>query len=182
MNLNTVNNLTRFFNGESLANIFSNQAINEQNKTIFDIYNYDDRLIEDDHSFIQWIFPTPRASAFNRNAPVLTMNDISILRNNREIIRWLNLFKDKMFKYWGLTPKNTIQAHLLNGHNGLRFSRAIECLTLFGIEVGDIFTTVRELINIGVIRPSFDYYKGDYLPLWFIRYKESSEMLTKLHE
>lgn len=176
MSLN-LQNVTRFFHGESLASIFKDQGIREQNKTIDDIYHYDDYSLEADHSFIQWIFPTPRASVYNGNAPVLSMEDIAILKKDPKVINWLNAFKSKMFDYFGISPKNYDKSRILNGHNGLRLSRAIECLTLFGIEVADIFDDIKDIIERGYVRPYCEVYDDKTLPIWFIRYKEAASKL-----
>lgn len=166
-------NVIKFFHSEPV-NRFRNGEI-----TIDLIYKYHDYELEADHSFIQWVFPTLRASAFNSNAPVLTLKDIEILRNDQVVVRWLQLFKEKMFEYWGINPIDFNKARLLNGHNGLRLSRAIECLTLFGIEVIDDFSTIQKMINDRIVSPYCEVYEGKLLPIWFIRYKESSEKLLK---
>eukprot|EP01039_Chlorochromonas_danica_P000071 gene71-77_t len=85
-------NVTRFFHGESLRTIFRDQGIHEDDKTIQTIYSYDGIQLEEDRSFIQWVFPTPRASRFNGNAPVLTLEDIGRLRTDREKICVLQKF------------------------------------------------------------------------------------------
>lgn len=170
-------NVRRFFHGESLYDIFKGQGRQEDHKTIEDIYKYNYYMLEMDHSFIQWIFPTFRRSGFNMNAPVLTMEDIKILRQDPIIIKWLNLFKCKMFKYWGIQPKDYTNAKLLDGHDGLRLSRLIECLTLFGIEVADIFPVIQELISENIIYPDSQEYEGKFLLIWVIRYKEASKKL-----
>lgn len=173
MTSTTVQNVTRFFNGESLSSIFSDRVVREKDKTINEIYNYTPDQLEDDHSFIQWVFPTPRASIYNSNSPILSMDDIFVLKKNERIIKWLTLFRDKIFGYWGLYPKDSNRVYLLNGHNGLRFSRAIECLTLFGIDVTYVFDTVMYFINNGIVTPRYEIYEGKNTPIWFIRYHES---------
>ena len=171
---NTILNVTRFFSGESIKSILADQGIIGEDKTIEDIYNYNRNLLEADHSFIQWVFPTSRPSAFNRDAPVLTLEEIKVLRNDKNIKEWLLKFKNKMFSYWGLSPLNGDHIRLLNGHNGMRFSRAIECLTHFGIEVAEVFANVRLFIDNGVLKPQYGNFYGETLPIWFVRYKESS--------
>lgn len=167
-------NVLRFFQGENL-----NSIIGRGNKTIEQVYNYDENELEDDHAFIQWVFPTPRSSAYNGDAPVLTIYDIIFLRTNPLIIDWLNKFKDKMFAYWGINPVNVQRSFLLNGHNGLRLSRAIECLTLFGIDISYALTVVNQLIEKNYLNPYYDNYQGRRYPVWFIRYFESNAIVNQ---
>ena len=165
--------ITRFFHGESLASILKGQGNRESDRTITDIYNYNDKQLEEDHSFIQWIFPTPRLSAFNRNAPILTKQDITMLKSDPTVMEWLNLFKYKMFTYWGIENKDFSQCKILKGHNGLRLSRAIECLTFFGIDIVTDLLVIDEFITLGILKPEMELYQGQMTPVWFIRYKQA---------
>lgn len=163
-------NYLRFCNGESIDFIINGK---HTKRTIEDIYNYNEEQLEDDHSFIQWIFPTPRASAYNPNAPILSIEDIKSLRTNENIINILLRFKEKMFSYWGIEPFNNSKISLLNSHNGLRLSRAIECLTLFGIDVKENFDVLNDCIISRILEPYCENYNGFLLQLWFIRYYEN---------
>lgn len=146
-------------------------------RNIEGLLNYSDKDLEDDHSFIQWMFPTPRMSQFNENSPVLSKQEITILKLNTQIINILQKFKDKMFEYWGIVPYNKDRLPLLNGHNGLRLSRVIECLTLFGIDIAYIFPILEENIKDRTLRPyhqSITHHgRTIEMPIWFIRYYEN---------
>lgn len=127
-----INEYIRFINEESIDSILGE---NETGTRYEDILNYDNIRLEDNHSFIQWVFPTNRFSNFNNKCPILSKAEILSLRSNEKIINILSLFKDKMFEYWGIYPTNYDKMKLLNGHNGLRLSRAIESLNFFGFNI-----------------------------------------------
>lgn len=166
-------NYLRFCNGESIDFIINGK---HTKRTLEDIYNYNEEQLEDDHSFIQWIFPTPRASAYNHNAPILSIEDIKSLRTNENIINILLRFKEKMFSYWGIEPFNNSKISLLNSHNGLRLSRAIECLTLFGIDVKKIFDILFHCMRDGILKSTLEPFCENNrieIPIWINRYYES---------
>lgn len=156
----------KFINGESIDSIIGNF---ETNTTIDDILNYDNSKIEQCHYFIQWIFPTNRESKFNDKCPILSKDDINSIKNNPKVIDYLNKFKSKFFEYWGIEPLNIQKISVLNGHNGLRLSRAIECLNMFDIDIQYIIHILIYGISIKILKPSYCNNK----PIWFIRYDES---------
>lgn len=136
------------------------------------IISYNEEELEDDHAFIQWLFPTTTASAFNSDAPIL---DIRELRNSSNfadaeyklfvslnlILTHLGIFVDdsSIFVY------DEDKFKLLNGHNGLRFSRILQSLVYHGCEL-----QARELLNfvlenINLLRPKIK----DGRTIWEIR-------------
>lgn len=145
----------------------------EDNKTINKIFSYGPHELEADHAFIQWVFPTITPSAFNHNSPVLTVQDIAFLKQDPFIIIWLNRFRVKMFEYWGIIPLRRKDTQLLHGHNGLRLSRAIECLTLFGIDIDYEIDMLHQLIDHGIVKPTYALFNDEYMPIWFIRRQEA---------
>lgn len=178
--LSNVEKVTKFFNGENISDILGDKSDKYDKKNIWDIYNYTDYKLETDHSFIQWIFPTQRPSAFNPTAPTLTYNEILMLKHDENIIEWLQKFKNKMFSYWGIKPVDSNRLLLLNGHNGLRLSRAIECLTLFGIFTPYDFSNFNIVIAGGFVRniiyPHMEKYEDKTIPIWCIRYHEAMKL------
>jgi hypothetical protein len=140
------------------------------------IQNYTPSELERDHSFIQWIFPTTTASAFNSSAPIIDVND---LRSSPEfedarikLIQSLEL----MIKHWGiecsesgLEISNVKNFQLLNGHNGLRFSRVLQSMVYH--DFGKLAETLLEfvLLNITLLRPAMHNGKT----IWEIRLDEA---------
>lgn len=171
-------NYLRFVKGDTIRNITGSSY--SKNVTFDDIMNYDDQMLEDDHAFIQWLFPTFRPSQFNQNAPVLEMSDILILMNDYDVIDCITKAKNKMIKYWGLVPFNRKRVELLNGHNGLRLSRFIECCGLFLIDIVYIMSVIDFSIKHCNIFPYCENYEGINRPLWYIRYFETKKMMSNL--
>ena len=167
-------NFYRFCKGESIGSITG--YLNDSS-TILKIFHYDDYMLEKSHSFIQWVFPTITPSAYNGYSPILFLSDYLILRNSKLVISTLNFFALKMLSYWGLNGGNRSFLTLLHGHNGLRLSRAIESLTLFGFDLSKIMNELKELIRFGILNPRYDLYLGLRIPIWFIRYEENKELV-----
>lgn len=169
-------NVIKFFHGTDIRKITNDEI---SNVNIISIYNYDNYMLEYDHRFIQWVFPTFRQSEYNNTAPVISLKEIEDLRKDPIIIEWLIKFKNKLFIYWGLIKHDDLEMGingnilLLNGHNGLRLSRAIECLTLFNIDISEIFPILDQNIKNKNLKPFCEIYKGKMTPLWFIRYDEA---------
>jgi hypothetical protein len=115
-----------------------------------EIVSQNDNWLESEHDFIQWLFPLKEPSEFSKFAPLLTDEDISILKMER-------LFKKRMvtsffimMSFFGLDPK-TINDELklqkdssffkerskvwlsLNNHNYMRITRILKSLCLFGL-------------------------------------------------
>lgn len=164
--------IIRFCNGESLGEICNE---NGSHSSIIDIYNYDDDMLENDHYFIQWIFPTTRLSLFNYFAPILTIKEINYLKTRTDIRDMLNAFGIKMLKYWGLMPYDKKKIKILNGHNGLRLSRFIECLTLFEIDISELFPILEEAEHEGILKPKYIEHNGENITIWKKRYLENIE-------
>lgn len=161
-----------FLKGESI-DLLVNGFLS--NRNIVGIYNFCDDDLERYHDYIQWIFPTITASAFNKNAPVLTLSDYEILRSSwpiRKIIYYLAL---KLLNYWGFYNNENSRLNLLHGHNGLRLSRLIECLTLFWFDVSWIITKITDLIAERKLSPKYMEYNGEIRPIWIIRYLENKD-------
>ena len=154
--------ILRFYSGEPISSISN---FHRSKKTIRDIYTYNQRMLEENDDFIEWIFPIP------------TLYEIKKLKEHSIVFTWLKIFKYKMFEYWGISPKNEINAVLLNGHNGLKLCRAIECLTLFGINIDKEMDVLKQLIIEGVVFPRLTKYENDLMPIWSVKQKEAEKLI-----
>jgi hypothetical protein len=133
-----------------------------------EIMNYSSSSMENDHNFIQWIFPTTSQSMFTNNAPII---DIKELRTHN-IIKISRSF-DKITEHWGIKDNkivNLTKFKLLNGHNGLRFSRVLQSLVYH--DQADVAKGLLDLVlnNVaGNLRPRSEGSKT----VWEIRYLEA---------
>lgn len=138
-------NITEFLNGT---------GTDHQGRFITDIWRFDDREIEHNHDFIQWLFPLTEPSMSVFGAPVLDKEDIDTILSN-EVAR-TNFIKSADW-YLGFLRRNK---HWITSydHNHLRITRSIKSLRLL---VGDaeankfrkdLFFTLGDKVNI--IKPS----------------------------
>lgn len=98
----------------------------ENGRSLADVLVQDDDFWERNHDFIQWLFPLTEPSKSNRKAPVLSQEDVDLIRSSdsaqenlqRAIIR---------FKEFLACSTKWRQGY---DHNHLRISRAIKSLRL----------------------------------------------------
>jgi hypothetical protein len=55
-----------------VLDFFSGLATDTKGRTIENILQFSENDIENNHDFIQWIFPTKEVSCYNRNAPTIS--------------------------------------------------------------------------------------------------------------
>lgn len=138
------------------------------------IMSYNEHELEDDHSFIQWIFPTIRRSIYNRDAPII---DISELRSHHkyEDARLKMLRSLEMMKvHWGIMGNEIFdfeKFQCLDGHNGLRLSRVLQSLIYH-----ELVTEAYELLrlvcsNLKYLHPHYE--RGTLI--WERRFNEAIE-------
>lgn len=116
-----------FFNGQPDTN----------GRTIKDMLEMTDAGLEATHNVIQWLFPLHEKSLHSVDTPVLTPDDIAVLRSDStatfNILDALKRFRD----FYGFLPVDEKKkASWCNdgNHNLLRITRIIRSLRLFGIE------------------------------------------------
>ena len=95
-------------------------------RSLSDIWGFDDREIEHNHDFIQWLFPLNEPSMSVFGAPVLGKEDIDVILSN-EVAR-ANVIKSADW-YLGFLKRNE---HWIKSydHNHLRITRTIKSLRL----------------------------------------------------
>ena len=115
-----------------------------------EIVSKNDDWLESEHDFIQWLFPLRESSKFFKFAPILTDEDISILKMEPLFKKRMATSFFVMMSFFGLEPK-MIDGELKikkdksffeerskvwlspNNHNYLRITRILKCLCLFGM-------------------------------------------------
>ena len=131
-----------------------------RNRGIEDILNFDDEDLEAAHDYIQWLFPLAESSAFNRFAPVLSSQDIAMLKHSEVARRNTIEAAARMLAFYKR------QSHWLTAinHNHLRISRIIRSLALvLGPQEGQKFHSelmklVQEAGN-PVAEEALDYWR-----------------------
>lgn len=114
------NNVFLFLEGET-ENLFG--------LTFHEFLSFDNIELEDNHSWIQWVFPTPEMSDYQYSPPctledVKKKNNPTIKANMRRAYRKIRDFYSLERKDKWLTPGN---------HNFLRISRILRSLRVFGL-------------------------------------------------
>ena len=110
----------------SLVDFLNETGPDHQGRYLRDIWDFDDKAIEQTHDFIQWIFPLTEKSMSVPGVPILSADDVEAIRAS-EVAR-ANLEKSAEW-YLGFLQQNDhwIKAY---DHNHLRITRAIKSLRL----------------------------------------------------
>ena len=129
----------------SLVNFLNGTGPDHQGRYLRDIWDFDDKAIEQTHDFIQWMFPLTEKSMSVPGVPVLLTTDIEAIRTS-EIAR-ANLEKSAVW-YLGFLQRNK---HWIKpyDHNHLRITRAMKSIKLLcGNETALSFKyCIFELVN-----------------------------------
>ncbi len=153
---------------------------------------YTDRELEFDHAYIQWIFPLPEASRFNPDAPLIDVSELKkeLQGNGSSNENTVRILKEnheravlKMVQFWGIDPFNAKRLACLNGHNGLRFSRFIQCMVYHGhqVQARSVLDNVLAIVNstdpnqAKMLRPSMDRASG--MTIWEERYLHACKVM-----
>ena len=105
-------------------------------RTIFDVLAFDDAALERTHDFIQWLFPLPERSGAQPDAPVLSQDDIALLRQSMTAQAVLAAATDRMAAFY----RDTDAWLAASDHNHLRITRIIRSLRLLrGDDDADAF-------------------------------------------
>ena len=110
----------------SLVDFLSGTGPDHQGRYLRDIWDFDDKAIEQTHDFIQWMFPLTEKSMSVPGVPTLSAENIEAIRTS-EVAR-SNLEKSAQW-YLGFLQRNDhwIKAY---DHNHLRITRAIKSARL----------------------------------------------------
>jgi Opioid growth factor receptor (OGFr) conserved region len=134
----TAMNLVRFYRSE---------ARDSWGRTLQEIWGWDDNRLEEQHDYIQVLFPLQEASGFNRNAPLLDETTIATFRSDATIQANLLRSFRVMLRFYGFRlddktgevveadhfAERARQWLFPNDHNHLRITRILKCLTLCGL-------------------------------------------------
>ena len=164
-----------------LSAFYNDKGLNAEQKYISDIHELlnDDDWAEENHRYIQWLFPLNEMSKYNLNAPVLTDTQIDYLKHSIEFQQNLNKSFWHMMRFYGfvedtcydnllrLDNLNKAQNYWLKSHdhNQLRITRILNCLDLFDrSDLADMFRfeLKQAFIKYGKINPeTIMYWKLD---------------------
>jgi len=148
---------------KDLIEFFENARPNCDGKYLSDIRNWSDVQLEQEHRFIQWLFPNREPSPFNPDAPLLDDETIEVFRSRNDLryevektlARMIEFYQLDVTHPWWVTKKN---------HNFLRITRILHTLREFQMfeEAADFFDKLAEVYsnNRQVIgETTFEYWE-----------------------
>ena len=109
-----------------ILNFLIGNQEDSNNRCIQDIWEMNDREIENTHNFIQWIFPLSERSEAVPNSPIVSEEEIYQIKNS-ELAQ--NNIKKSSDWFLGFLERNKYWICYSN-HNHLRITRAIKSLRL----------------------------------------------------
>jgi hypothetical protein len=95
-------------------------------RSLADVLAFDDSTLERSHDYIQWLFPLPEASRFSAGAPVLSHEEIALIRLSGVARANLRRARDRMLAFYRENDHWLVPFD----HNHLRITRIIRCLGL----------------------------------------------------
>ncbi len=113
-----------------IVEFLQGDGLDGRGRTLFDVLAMNDVALEHTHDFIQWLFPLPEPSAAVPDAPVLTPDDIRVIRESELAPIALAAATDRMANFY----RSTHGWLMPNDHNHRRITRIIRSLRLL---VGD---------------------------------------------
>ena len=99
---------------------------NSNNWLLSDIWKYNDRQIENTHTFIQWVFPTDEPSRATPGSPALDEEEIVEIQNSKQAKQNLSKSADWYFNFL----RRSSFWRKPHDHNHLRITRVIKSLRL----------------------------------------------------
>lgn len=128
---------------------YSGEGTDHRGRTLQQILAWDDAVLEDEHDFIQWLFPLMEPSGVNPDAPVLSPDEIQQFRASADFqARVVGAFR-RMLRFYGLQMTEIGRAIRIEkapnfstrrknwitprNHNFLRVTRILKSLSLLGL-------------------------------------------------
>jgi Opioid growth factor receptor (OGFr) conserved region len=108
----------------SAAMFLTGERHDHRGRFLADVLAFDDSSLESSHDYIQWLFPLPEASRFSPDAPVLTHEEIELIRASRAARANLLRARDRMLAFYRANDHWLVPFD----HNHLRITRIIRCL------------------------------------------------------
>jgi hypothetical protein len=129
-----------------LVAFYRGQMTDTQGRSLNEVWAWDDDSLEAVHDFIQWLFPLPEPSRFNRDAPLLAAADIATFRGDENLRANLRTSFERILTFLGLAlgPDGAVEeapnfaaraadVWSAPNHNWLRVTRILRSLTLLGL-------------------------------------------------
>ena len=147
---------------DALLAFYAGSGKDAAGRRIDDIWQFSNAELENNHDYIQWLFPLTERSAFNPNAPVLDAATIERFRANESLRRNLERSLHVMLAFYGLalTGDRIVRAAsfaersanwlMPSNHNFLRLTRLLKSLSLLGLKqrAAQLFACLEEIYTM----------------------------------
>lgn len=129
----------------ALIAFYSGAGTDVAGRRLEDIWRFSLAELEDNHDYIQWLFPLTERSAFNPDAPILDMATIERFAADESLRKNLQHSLQVMLDFYGLeiagdriVPSSSFAGRSANwltpfNHNYLRLTRILKSLKLLGL-------------------------------------------------
>lgn len=140
-----------------LIAFYRGQEPDSRGRSIDEMWSWDHRRLEMIHDYIQWLFPLPEPSRFNPDAPLLSDQDIAVIRGDPALQDRVRRSLDLMLGFFGLVREgrditrgaDLAKAHWLQplNHNHLRLTRILLFLGHAGLraEAGGLLACLEDI-------------------------------------
>ncbi len=155
-----------------LLDFYEGRGVDHCGRTLSEVQRFSLERLEQEHDFIQWLFPLRTASPVNPEAPTLSNRDIARFRSDADLALRLRRSFEVMADFYGLQvgehhgtiairPGDHFTPRADNwlspgNHNFLRITRILKSLTILGQEdlaraflaaLATVFADYRETIG-----------------------------------
>jgi len=130
---------------ETFVAFYEGSGRDAAGRRLGDIWRFSHEELEENHDYIQWLFPLTERSAFNPNAPVLDDATIERFRSDQRLRQNLERSLEVMMDFYGLAiagdritrapsfPERSTNWLTPFNHNFLRLTRILKSLSLLGL-------------------------------------------------
>ncbi|WP_375497776.1 opioid growth factor receptor-related protein [uncultured Nostoc sp.] len=173
-----------------LVPFYLGEQRDSKGRTIQEMWTWDFEELECVHDYIQWLFPLPERSAFNRDAPIVDEKVIQAFQSNPHLRQNLLHSFTVMLQFYGLQryenndgkivvsqseayPNRKREWICIFNHNYLRITRILKCLMTFGLEneAQAFYECLRQ-----IYRENSDRIGSETFQYWTIAVKPKAKM------
>lgn len=151
---------------KTLIEFFEGNIKDASGRLLSEIRSQTDKWLEEQHDYIQWLFPNREASAFNPNAPLLDDETVEVFRSRNDLQLEVAQNLDRMIKFYQLDDETIERPWWVTkgNHNYLRITRILNTLREFRMvtEAVDFFDklSIVYINNRDIIRETtLDYWE-----------------------
>lgn len=107
----------------TLTDFYKGKTTDHAGRMLSDYWRFDDAQLEREHGYIQWMFPLPVGSKYNKEAPILMPGDIAEFRTCEA------RFSTSLHNMMGFYSRTNAWKNY-SDHNHLRITRILKCMRI----------------------------------------------------